>query len=472
VVALSDSHLGTLLLYSGLRTLGLDREGAFQAWVLVLFSLNYIACFLVLRRLSLGTLGAAAGAFVFSFSLPVAARMLHVQLLPRFCVPVAFYFAWNYLHTRRVRSLAGLSVALVWQFYCTIYIGIFTIYLLLALLAAHTLLNLRKASWRRLVGGLRDSLVASVAIVLASTVALLPLMLPHFRAAREVGLRSWSTIVLLLPQPQSHFRPFSGSLLWSWLRPMSAGLPYAWEHEIFVGAVPLACLVAVGLLSLQSRLSSLAPLACSSALAFLFLVALTTSAGGASLYRLVALAPGIRAIQAVGRIALVSIFLLALEVGVVITRVEEYVSANLKPLAAVAVLAASACMVALDQYCRDVPSFAKAEAQRRSASLAGKVASANRARGARAFYFMPSTTDPYYVVHLDAMMAGQVLGLPTLNGYSGNAPANYPLGSHFDDASSLARWIEYSTISLQGSAPPREDAHCIEDILRNVLVIE
>jgi hypothetical protein len=95
-----------------------------------------------------------------------------------------------------------------------------------------------------------------------------------------------------------------------------------------------------------------------------------------------------------------------------------------------------------------------------------------RLRGARAFYFMPSTTEPYHVVHLDAMMAGQVLGLPTLNGYSGNAPANYPLGSHFDDASGLARWIEYSTGKLQGSAPPREDAQGIKDILRNVLVIE
>jgi hypothetical protein len=85
VIAFSDSHLGTLLLYAGLRTLGLDREGAFQAWVLVLSSLNYIACFLVLRRLSLGTLGAAAGAFVFSFSLPVgrpdAARPTAAALL-------------------------------------------------------------------------------------------------------------------------------------------------------------------------------------------------------------------------------------------------------------------------------------------------------------------------------------------------------------------------------------------------------
>ncbi len=128
VMAFSDNHLGSLPIYTFFRLLTFDRETAFQLWILVLFSLNFISCYYILRQFKFSPFSAGAGAFVFTFSLPVNARLGHAQLLPRFLVPFGFYYAWRYLNTSHLKYLIGLSLSIVWQLYCTIYIGIFGIF--------------------------------------------------------------------------------------------------------------------------------------------------------------------------------------------------------------------------------------------------------------------------------------------------------------------------------------------------------
>ena len=49
VTALSDNLLGTLPIYSFFRGIGADRETAFQFWLLTLFTLNFIFCFISLH---------------------------------------------------------------------------------------------------------------------------------------------------------------------------------------------------------------------------------------------------------------------------------------------------------------------------------------------------------------------------------------------------------------------------------------
>jgi hypothetical protein len=87
VIAYSDSHLGTLPLYAVFRFVGFDRETAFQWWFLTLFVLNYLACSWVLWRWQGNWAGAAAGAYLFTFGVPVVMQIGHVQLIPRFLVP-------------------------------------------------------------------------------------------------------------------------------------------------------------------------------------------------------------------------------------------------------------------------------------------------------------------------------------------------------------------------------------------------
>src|SRR5579871_2971771 len=89
VIAYSDCHLGTLPLYALFRFAGADRETAFQLWALAQFALNYLCCAWVLRRFGFGRVAATAGAYVFAFGMPVVGQINHLQLAPRFLVPVA-----------------------------------------------------------------------------------------------------------------------------------------------------------------------------------------------------------------------------------------------------------------------------------------------------------------------------------------------------------------------------------------------
>jgi hypothetical protein len=471
VMAFSDNHLGTLGLYACFRWLGLDRETAFQSWMLVLFCLNYGTCFWVLRRLSISSLGAAAGAFIFSFSLPMAAQMNHIQLLPRFCIPLAFYFAWEYMQKGGMSSFIALCVVLVWQFYCTVYIGLFTTYLLGALLVAHGALNFRRIPWRQVLIGFRKSFPLRTTTVLVSVAALLPLMIPYYKAAHEIGLRPWSTVAALLPTPGSYFLPFPGSLLWSWLHPIRSELAFPWEHWIFPGVIPYGSLLAVAYLCFRSRLSSLAPLGLATVGAFLILVAVTLSVKGISLYRLAVLIPGVRAVQGVSRIVLVLVFLLALQIGILLTYIEHRRLAKAKTFARVSILLLLFCIIVFDQYCKAPSSFDKKASQERSALLATKIRTLNEATGIKVFCYMPETNEPFFVVHLDAMMAAQSLGLATVNGYSGNCPRNYPLITAFSDVAKLEAWVRETRSKFKksyrelGYQPPPDAS------LFNVLVV-
>src|SRR5512133_579316 len=92
----SENHFGSMLFYAIFRGLGLDREPAFQAWYLLSFLLNYGAAVFVLHKLKLNPLAIGLGAFFFTFGLPVLGQENHVQLIYRFCIPLACYSLWQF----------------------------------------------------------------------------------------------------------------------------------------------------------------------------------------------------------------------------------------------------------------------------------------------------------------------------------------------------------------------------------------
>ena len=132
-IAFSDNLLGLAPLYAFFRSIGLDRIAAFQGWYLLSFCCNYLAAAYVLSRLKLAPLAVGVGAFFFTFGLPVLAQENHAQLLYRFCIPLACFTLWRFYEKPRLGTLAALGFWVVWQFYLTIYIGIFLLILLAAL---------------------------------------------------------------------------------------------------------------------------------------------------------------------------------------------------------------------------------------------------------------------------------------------------------------------------------------------------
>ncbi|MFP5239238.1 MAG: DUF7024 domain-containing protein, partial [Acidobacteriota bacterium] len=472
VTAYSDSHLGTLPLYAALRWAGIGREAAFTAWMALCSALSFFACYAALRRLGAGLAGAVAGAWLFAFGLPVAGQLNHAQLLPRFCVPVAFAAWAAFLRGGAIGPLALSLAALVWQTYCGIYLGYFLALCLALMTAAHLLAGGGEPAstwragfasrWATLTGGWRG-LPARLALLLAAGAALVPLFAPYVRASRALGMRQASEIEAMLPRLLSWFNA-PQSFWWSWWADVSSRLPLAHEHPLFPGLAPLLALAALPLLAFVGR-DSLARRAMPFWWCFALAAILTLHAGGHSLYLLLAAAaPGVGAIRSVTRIALVLLFPLSVALSVAFTALERRLRQRCGAGSrfAPAVLVALTGLVLLEQAHLPLASYSMVEARARLAAVENAVGPAAPESvlfldGAR----MPG--EPFYAVQLDAMLASQDMNVPTVNGYSGHFPPGYPEDLFLlrgDVQGGLERWVcRFGGVSLMGRMlPPRGTA--------------
>src|ERR1700733_13448115 len=143
-IAYSDNHLGSFLFYSGFRILGSSRETAVAFWASTIFALNYFVTLAVLWNQRFHPLAAICGAYLFTFTLLMAAQMDHVQLAARFMVPVAFWMVDLFIETGKSKFLGLLLLAWAHQIYLGIYIGFF---LILCLLPFCTILFFYRQKW-------------------------------------------------------------------------------------------------------------------------------------------------------------------------------------------------------------------------------------------------------------------------------------------------------------------------------------
>ena len=453
-MSFSDNHLGTLPIYAFFRLLEFDRETSYQCWFLVIFTLNYFSCAWVLRKLSINALGAAVGAFIFSFSLPVLARIGHSQLLPRFMIPFAFFFAFNYLEkpTNKYFMLTCLSV--VFQFYLTIYIGLFLSLGLVCLSISHYILREINDKQKRKHSKFNYMEVAIKVILLAiSLTILLPLLWPYYKTSLELGGRQWGEIKLMLPRFSSYFYPPSGSLVWNWLAPIGRMLPMSWEHQIFVGGFPFVAFIIMPVFYFRYRTDPLQKKAMLAWLTMGSLIVLTLYFGF-SLYKYALFIPGINGIRAVTRIMLMYLFLLSIMAGAIITKLSKILIYSSINSGKIALTIIALLFITLDQYVSvsNSYSYSKVESQDRVRRIENLIQRKNPF--AKVFAYMPQkSSEPPHVIHLDAMMAAQSLNMATVNGYSGKFPAGY-LGSfyeHYDKCDSYLVWARASTKKYSGS---------------------
>ncbi len=106
VTAFSDNLLGSAPFYALFRSIGLNKETAFQSWYILGYMLNFTVASYVLWRLKFKPLAVGTGAFFFAFGLPLLAQENHPQLLYRFCIPLAAFSLWRFYQAPR--PLAGL----------------------------------------------------------------------------------------------------------------------------------------------------------------------------------------------------------------------------------------------------------------------------------------------------------------------------------------------------------------------------
>lgn len=463
-LALSDNHLGSMPFYIPFRWLDLDRETAFQAWYIIGYCLNFFSAAYVLKRYQLTPLAIGAGAFLFTFGLPVLAQELHQQLIYRFCIPLACYSFWQFSQKPSLKTVVFTLFWLVWQFFLSIYLGIFLSFLLVAVILVSPfcaklplcqipslVLALFKQAWKN---SCKITKFVGLFTTLCLGMALVFLLRPYVHAAKTYEIsRSWSEVSPHLPRLKSYFLA-DRSKIWQTLTKLSPDESIQRsEQQLFIGIA--ACfLLLMGLIwrfhSPQRKMVSLFLWAT----ALLFL--LTIFVGRFSLYIFLWILPGINGIRAVSRIILILIWPISLMIGV---EIDALIKSKKRLMVLMAILLMD-IMVAESVFYNHY-TYPKEDSRARIQRLRDQIP-AEVPPGPLLFVAYDPTA--YWIFNeLDAMVLSQDLGWPALNGYSGAFPPGYGSTIRLDCA--VTRIKEYSEFMRLS-----KDAY-LDLILRHVVTL-
>src|SRR3954447_15972981 len=424
VLFFSDTHFGTSFIYILFRLAGYSDYHAFNLWFISGHFLSFWTCYYVLARWNCSALAAGLGACIFAFGIPSIAQMGHPQLVHRFCIPLAIYYAESLCRLRDPLSAFLAIWLLCWQLLINVYLGAFLAMVMLPfatfclILNRGSILHFPLELYKNTVAFARGStskFVVMSLVTLTFLVATGATFGGHAFVARLYGFtRSWAEVETMLPRPRSYL--LSEQLpywphLWSW----PPALPMNWEHNMFIG-IGASVLLLLGSVSTLRKGSS--PLGRHIVLAALLslvtLVALVTTFKGFTLYRVVYLIPGLDALRSVTRIILVLLFPIGVvsAAGVMYLRLRiGRVGQGLGFLLAVLVVweVHIAKQATYDRQADEVRVSAIANAAREAASLTERPI----------LHVLSDPLGRQYLSHVDAMLASQRLGWPTIDAISG-----------------------------------------------------
>jgi hypothetical protein len=411
----TDLLLGVAPLYWPWRWLGASPETSYQLWMLSIWGLNFVAAYLLLRRgLRTTAIGAAAGAYLFSFGSSIMVNIVHQQLAPRFFLLLSLAGLVGIFRrpgpsdstARHWWASAAFWGGLVAQLYTAIYPLVFFV------LAATS-----AAIWALLVPRLRTSALTALKhhavplIVTGMCAAALsaPAAIGYATAASEVGLRPAHRVSY--PRVLSWFLTGRTNRFYGGLQ---AGLDLEYDRKPLqnngLGCVTLAA-AACGLWLGRRRPAVQLVLAGFGGLIVLTLVL----PGGWSPWLLVReLLPPAAAMRAVARVGLMTLFPAALGLAIVVDRL---VGAR---RGAIVVLLS---LVVVAEQSHRTKAYDKEANRVRIASLARRVPG-----DAGSFLFFVEGSRWHEHVHDEAAWVALATGVPTVNGRSGKAPRGWTLG--------------------------------------------
>jgi hypothetical protein len=423
VTNFSETFWGDAEVYALARALGLGSLASFQAWFVAGFALTYVAAFVSFRGLGLRTWGAAAGGFLFTFSLPMTAQFAHAQLVYRLWVPPAVLAFDRFLTRRSLRAGAACVLFLALQLAASIYLGLFLCLLLASYVVALCLIarnRLAPPRWAAFRSAGAAELVTTGILLAAGLVLLAIVEIPYFDVQSMYGFtRSWDDVVGMLPRPGSYL--LSGSSeLWPNL---SARFPYplVWEHQLFPG---LSAIIPLAWFLLSKRARTRQRLAAPMIAAVGILFAITIDLSGYTLYRLL-IYPirGFSSIRAVSRIILVMMLPLAALIGMLIDDLAA-TRTHILPRRLLAV----ALFVFLVAECSFISSQGAPTPdawRERLEALEARLPKKLPPHAALAIAEIETPGVNPWLTAIDASVAAATLGIHTLNGYSGNYPPTW-----------------------------------------------
>lgn len=439
ILGFSDNLFGSFPVYEIARLWTTETDTAFQIWFLAAYPINYLAAYFALRRLGCDPVSASIGALIFAFALPVTSHIGHPQLLYRFGLPMAIALYISFLANKNWWHLLFAGFWLVWQYFCSIYMGFFASLLLATISIAFFipyLQNLKKTRARKsanFISQMKALPVLSALIIGLGLIFLLLAMIwlfyPYLKVTELYGAkRSTAEISTMLPHIQSYFTA-DASLIWSRISQYYPEIPMKHEHQMFAGAIPLV-LAFIALLSRRTPPSNSAyPLMLWS---FVGSFALTLSVFGYSLWIPLTNLPLVSAIRAVTRLDLALLFPIAFFSALAVDKIKALDKPVFSIALAVMILVMIGEMSATSPYVST-----KAEWRER---LALKQHELPKKLPENAILFFSQTRGPWYADELDSMWVALQKNVSTLNGYSGFLPPGYSI-QFTDDCNELPRRI-------------------------------
>lgn len=444
VSAFSDNLFGVAPIYLLARLCSLSPEAAFQFWFIFGYLLNFLAACYSYRLFGQSRSASAIGAALFTFGLPVSAQMGHAQLQYRFGLALAIAYFYQFLTKYDWRAFVLSCLWLVWQFFCSIYLGFFAalfmasllIFFLLQQLYENKLGTSQRASLplkelftrARAFNQVRRLQYLSCLALAVS--ALVILFLPYLEVTKLYRFaRSWMEVSAMSPRLLSYLLA-DQSMIWGALSQKIQGPPVRWEQQLFVGMIPLSLLACGAFLARRSahvgeRLTLLI-------VSLLFLFFLTLNFNDHSLWRFLIGLPLFSAIRALSRIILLFLFplslLLAASVDLILKRNKINKKYILFFISLPLLLEVSAV-----QATTSLKEVWVARGEIETARLPGALPS-------EPILFFAQRSLSFEQEELDAMRVAQEQNLPTLNGYSGALPHHFR-AQYGDDCAEYPRRI-------------------------------
>ncbi len=448
----SDALAGLVPIYGLFRSLGLGLFQSAAAMVVFCDALSAIAMFLFMSRvLRLGLLSSALGTLIFCFNSPKLQQLDHWQLQPLFMLPLISggICLWWQRRWKWGLTVAGFILGI--QFSTSFYIAwFFTLILLI-----WGVVLFAKREWRSEMlrvapihsVGERRVLFFSIAV---SVVSLIPFLWIYWPALRELPQRQYAEVFPMVPRLHSWLWMGDSNWLWGrlarWL-PFHE-LPLYWEHQIGVGAfLSVSWLLIVGSTFMRPKFTPYKIRAAVIGLLLINLIALKIPGAGSPWYLVYKLIPGAKGIRAVSRYVIVWLFPFSILIG---WFWQTFITQKLASFAKTLFFAlVVVTLFGVEQF-GSVQNYSLKSESERMEKLRDEAGSL--LRGCLSFYALqgPGVNIPPWELHVDAMLLSAMIGLPTLNGYSGANPPKWDLwqAENKNHASMKAeQWLKLNGVS-------------------------
>ncbi len=418
----SENMFGVVPLYWLLR-LFLPYDLAYAWWQILLNLVNFVVFAFVARWLKWPHLIALGGAFMWAFAMVHADQIKHQQLIGRFWMPLAAYYAISLVTEPSAKALNRLLGCIFMQSLVCVYTGWFLVAGLVVFMPA--MIYFRPGAAGALRGYWRANRGKVFRIVALWGLALTALFLPYLLVNFGIS-RTYEECHKLMPTPSAWITGPPDSMWIITTSPIRE--PVYLECWLFSGftiyLLMIASVVSLFFYRRVSRPAEWAVIAASMITVVVWmLLTVTPEEKGPSLWQIVRFIPGGQAIRCVSRVYLI-VYLFGTIAGLTwLAQVTERIRREWLRYA-VQALVVGAMMFEQTEY--QQPSYVRKDIY----PLIDQTS--ERLKGAEVGWVVPRYKDPQGEVgtgpygEVFGMWVGLRANVPVLNGYSGRSPKGFP----------------------------------------------